>query len=379
MMLSHSFRTGITNGFIKGTPSSDVVAALSHLRACARQAAHPLLLSIIILAHDVGPENDIKQRAARDWLRRLEHAVSMRDDITESESYLQDGKVPLDGLSRDLVECHSQVMWKKPQAYVTLSEEIRKSMDKFFTLWAKRGKVDGMTDVERRHRSDIDKLHRSLLSRIEFYVAKLKGLENYIQTSLDRLKLQREGVCSVPESLRYLAHMERSSLHESGQLFNIMSQREARLNLSVAAEQRRIAHASKRDGSATKTLSVLGALFLPGTYLASVFSMTFFNFQASTSFISCRRQSSLTKPSPTDATPVVSVQLWIYFALTIPITAIILVAWLWWDRRREAQHVRDDADLENNIDEMEKEMLELRLRTMSKVRTWTSTTTPPRP
>lgn len=28
-----------------------------------------------------------------------------------------------------------------------------------------------------------------------------------------------------------------------------------------------------------KTLSLLGALFLPGTYLASVFSMTFFNFE----------------------------------------------------------------------------------------------------
>ena len=59
-----------------------------------------------------------------------------------------------------------------------------------------------------------------------------------------------------------------------------MSQREARLNLEIAGEQRRIAHASKRDSTAMKTLSLLGALFLPGTYLASVFSMTFFNFES---------------------------------------------------------------------------------------------------
>lgn len=58
-----------------------------------------------------------------------------------------------------------------------------------------------------------------------------------------------------------------------------MSQREARLNLEIAGEQRRIAHASKRDSAAMKTISLMGALFLPGTYLASVFSMTFFNFQ----------------------------------------------------------------------------------------------------
>lgn len=29
-----------------------------------------------------------------------------------------------------------------------------------------------------------------------------------------------------------------------------------------------------------KTLTLLGAIFLPGTYLASVFSMTFFNFES---------------------------------------------------------------------------------------------------
>lgn len=49
----------------------------------------------------------------------------------------------------------------------------------------------------------------------------------------------------------------------------------------MAGEQRRLAHASKRDSTAMKGLSLLGALFLPGTYLASLFSMTFFNFQDS--------------------------------------------------------------------------------------------------
>ena len=46
----------------------------------------------------------------------------------------------------------------------------------------------------------------------------------------------------------------------------------------MAGAQRRLAHASKRDSNSMKTLSLLGAIFLPATYLASVFSMTFFNF-----------------------------------------------------------------------------------------------------
>jgi hypothetical protein len=77
------------------------------------------------------------------------------------------------------------------------------------------------------------------------------------------------------------------------------------------------------------------------------------------------------------ADPVVSEQFWIYFAVTIPITAFILIAWTWVDRRREAQYVRADADLEKDIEKMEKNIMQaLRKRTMSKANTWNSTTTP---
>lgn len=57
-----------------------------------------------------------------------------------------------------------------------------------------------------------------------------------------------------------------------------MTQKESKLNLEIASQQRRLAHATKRDGTAMKTLSLLGAIFLPGTFMASIFSMTFFDF-----------------------------------------------------------------------------------------------------
>jgi hypothetical protein len=139
-----------------------------------------------------------------------------------------------------------------------------------------------------------------------------------------------------------------------------MSQREARLNLEIAGEQRRIAHASKRDSTAMKTLSVLGAVFLPGSFLASVFGMSFFNFE--------------------DKGQPVSTQLWIYFAVTVPITAIIVAAWLIFDRRRETAHAKQDADLERNIEKMEKDiMYNMRKRTMSKTHTWNTITQAPKP
>ncbi len=231
MMLSYSFKTGITSGYIKGTPSSDVVTALSHLQSCASQIGHPLLLSTILLAYDLSPANDQKQRDARDWVRRLENAVSLRDEIQESEMYFQDGLLEIDGLSRDLVECHGHVMWKRPQAYMALCDEMIKAMDTTQNLWSrifteqqqqqqKEKKIDDMvrrnlgtlpsgqegeedqdTEAQVAERKAVDAVHRSMISRIGFYKVKLKGLENYIFTTLERLKVQREAVSSTPPIL----------------------------------------------------------------------------------------------------------------------------------------------------------------------------------
>ena len=210
MMLSHSFRTNMTTGYIKGTPSSDVIAALSHLRACGAQVGHPMLLPVILLSYDLSPANDQKQRDARDWLRRLENAVSLRNEVDEQEQYFQDGILEIDGLNRDLVECHGHVMWKRPQAYLALCEEMAAAMAGFVREWRARGhemgrEGGGLDPAERLNRKEIDKLHRSMLARIGFYQVKLKGLENYIYTTLERLKVQREAVslrsgsiCTMP-------------------------------------------------------------------------------------------------------------------------------------------------------------------------------------
>jgi hypothetical protein len=120
----------------------------------------------------------------------------------------------------------------------------------------------------------------------------------------------------------------------------------------MAGEQRKLAHASKRDSAAMKTISLLGAVFLPGAYLASVFSMTFFNFQDS-------------------GAPVVSTQFWIYWVVTIPVTVVIVGVWYIWEKRREARYDREDLDLEKGSEDMEKNIMAMmRKRTMSKASTW---------
>jgi hypothetical protein len=183
-------KRGVTTGFAKGTPSSDMVECIKHLKACVLQVGHPMLLPIIIFSHDISYKTDIKQRDARDWLRRLEHAVSMRSEIEEREGYVKEGVVDLDAINRDLVECHSQVLWKRPKAYLQILACIDKATNKFFDKLP-----------EERKDGEMRKLQYSMLARMEFYRVKLQGIESYAHTTLQRLEIQRSAVCVLFSSL----------------------------------------------------------------------------------------------------------------------------------------------------------------------------------
>lgn len=158
---------------------------IKHLKACVQQVGHPLLLPVIIYSHDLSFKTDIKQREARDWLRRLEHAVSMRTEIQEEEGYVKDGVVDLNAINRDLVECHSQVLWKRPKAYMQLLEAIERAMKEFYSKLP-----------EHRKDATMRKLQMSMLSRMDFFRVKLQGMESYAYTTLQRLDTQRSAVRS---------------------------------------------------------------------------------------------------------------------------------------------------------------------------------------
>ena len=179
-MLSYSFNTGVTTGYVKGTSSSDINESLEHLKACGPEVGHPMLLPIIILSNDLAETSDIRQRSARDWLRRLENAITMRDEIDQHEVYTD---FDVDGINRDLVECHSQVLWKRPQAYKEIIEEFKAAMNKY---------TEHVRDD--KHTKRLKALQGSMLDRLDFYRVKLTGMEHYAHTTLERLHIQRQAV-----------------------------------------------------------------------------------------------------------------------------------------------------------------------------------------
>ncbi|KAI3323956.1 hypothetical protein HD806DRAFT_522480 [Xylariaceae sp. AK1471] len=304
IMLTYCFKSRITSGYVKGSKSkyksANIKRLLQHLTACARPAVHPLLLPILLI-HDLSAKNDEDQRAAREMIRQLESALSQRYQMNAAMDYGPEGEIDLDSLNKQLTDCQCRVLQKNPQAWGSALDRVEKAMHAFW-------KALQDSSQEEKHDHQLQALHRCLLNRLDFIAGKLNGIENYAHVSLERLKSQREVMLSI------------------------LDQRESRLSLRIAAQQHRLADASKRDSTSMKTLTFLGSLFLPGTFVSSVFSMSFFDFSKA--------------KENTDLQHSASSNIWLYFALMVPLTMFFVGVWWRFDQARckKVDEEEEDGD-----------------------------------
>ncbi|KAF2877115.1 hypothetical protein BDV95DRAFT_138986 [Massariosphaeria phaeospora] len=123
--------------------------------------------------------------------------------------------------------------------------------------------------------------------------------------------------------------------------FSLIAQDENKISRSIAQESALIAAASKRDSAAMKTISVLTMVFLPPTFVATFFSMTMFDWTP---------PSPPPSPSPsTSPNPGVTyTYLWVYWAVALPLTALVLIVWrVWWsiaDRRYQHEMRKENPE-----------------------------------
>ncbi|KAI1158682.1 hypothetical protein F5B18DRAFT_640021 [Nemania serpens] len=90
------------------------------------------------------------------------------------------------------------------------------------------------------------------------------------------------------------------------------------LMIQVAKDSRRIAIATARDSAAMQVIAAVTILFLPATFTATFFSMTFFDF------------SNAAKPG-------VSPWTWIYAVVTGTVTILIQSTWVIMSRKKKAK------------------------------------------
>ncbi|KAL7939061.1 hypothetical protein V8C35DRAFT_290078 [Trichoderma chlorosporum] len=132
-------------------------------------------------------------------------------------------------------------------------------------------------------------------------------------------------------------------------IFNLIAQADSLINVSLAKDSREMAVSSKQDSSAMKIIALLTTFFLPGTFIASFFAMPLFDWS---------------EPS---IGQVANHHFWIYWAVTGPLTFLIMVgviAWAVWNSRRiqllqsrARESIVAEAKKDNNEDTDEKNSL----------------------
>jgi len=76
-----------------------------------------------------------------------------------------------------------------------------------------------------------------------------------------------------------------------------------------------------------KTLALVTAVFLPPAYVASLFSMSMFDWQAS--------------DDGSSGHGVVSNRFWIYWVVSTPLTAAILAGWRFWWKSQKVHYAKE--------------------------------------
>lgn len=110
------------------------------------------------------------------------------------------------------------------------------------------------------------------------------------------------------DSLRFRSSSNKQRLQNEIQLaFHKVAQYDSSLSVEIGRN-------AQQDSAAMKTISFLTLTILPATFISSVFSMSFFNF------------------NPDSNRWIVSDKIWIYWVLAIPITILSSFFWHHWHR-----------------------------------------------
>ncbi|RFU25669.1 hypothetical protein B7463_g10668, partial [Scytalidium lignicola] len=128
------------------------------------------------------------------------------------------------------------------------------------------------------------------------------------QDSLEVIKSVLPVLIRQAESARsYISYLQERAKNQSTVLFNLIAHQDSMINIGLADSSRKIAEETKKDGSAMKTIAVMTMAFLPATFFAALFAVPSLQWD---------------KPG------VIQSNFSVYWAFSIPATALVFIAWI---------------------------------------------------
>lgn len=113
---------------------------------------------------------------------------------------------------------------------------------------------------------------------------------------------------SIDGMLEFFESMEGRTQSQMNLLFSVISQVDANINLKIA-------NSTKQDSISMATFTFVTVLFLPGSFIATMFSMGMFDWEAGDSESSSN---------------VLSKRYWIFWVVALPLTLVVLAGWYLW-------------------------------------------------
>jgi hypothetical protein len=174
--------------------------------------------------------------------------------------------------------------------------------------------------------------------------------EAQLNSFRERLAFVRESFLAADQKCVYL---ERSISAQVQTVYSLIAQKDNRLNHSatrascqIASDSRRIAILTRRDSTDMRIIAAVTLIFLPGTFVATVFSTGLFDWGHGD-------PTSAGSDGDDGGGRMISRYIWVYFMLTGALTAVVLLAWglfSWVQNRKMVRKFGFDLDEEEGSD-----------------------------
>jgi len=166
-------------------------------------------------------------------------------------------------------------------------------------------------DLDRQfHFNDGAVMWGSDLLKHRFFYREARDLEEQLTFSE---RATPEGLLSRISEIR--SHISNITAQQKQSVAEDQRRREQRLqDLSIS-----IAEATRRDSRTMRGIAWVTIAFLPATFITSFFGMNFFNGRPGTPAFDGASHS-----------------MWIFFAVALPVSIVVLTVFWWWDRKQEA-------------------------------------------
>ncbi len=183
LLMSHTFHknSSAVIGFYKATENTNIATNIMHIRRSVKETAHPMLLPIILLSSNIGPNQETYQKQTRAKLHTVEDAL-LAHLASNSPS-----TISIERINVELMKCHSSV-WKSPGA----AHKVIDGMESILgAIRVKQYRIEQSNHLQSTGATFLDKVNDEYAQRVDFIRERLRGLESYCHTTLSKIDVQR--------------------------------------------------------------------------------------------------------------------------------------------------------------------------------------------